>query len=120
VPDKPADRGLFLVDRTLRRFVFEGLKERYVIPADSVLSCRVEAMMPHTGSWNFYSVVLTVRYLADAPASAIGGRRDEEWEIPILPRPTHFRRYSSSYRRELAESLGEEIAMILDGESRRP
>jgi hypothetical protein len=113
VPDKPTDRGFFLIDRTLRRFVFEGLKERYVVPMDAVLGCEVEAMLPHTGGWNFFAVVLTVCYLGDAPASIIGGRRDDEWEIPILPRPMRFRRYSAAYRRELADSLRDDIAASL-------
>ena len=67
IPDKPTDRGLLLIDRARGRLLFEGLKERYVIPADAVLSCKVEAMMPHTGGWNFYAVVLTVRYPTSAP-----------------------------------------------------
>ena len=94
VPDKATDRGLFSIDERHGRLVFEGLKERYVIPTEAVLSLRlVEPMMPHTGNWNFYACVLTVRYPASAPASVTGGRRDDEWEIPFLPRPTRFVRY---------------------------
>jgi hypothetical protein len=113
IPDKAADRGLLRVDFEGGRVLFEGLKERYVIPADAIVSCQVERMLPHTGSWNLYAVVLTVRYPASAPDSVIGGRRGEEWEIPLLPRTTKFRRYNAAYRRELAESLREEIEELL-------
>jgi hypothetical protein len=114
VPDRATDRGLFSIDERNGRLLFEGLKERYVIPADAVISCVVEPMMPHTGNWNFFSVVLTVRYPGTAPASVIGGRRDDEWEIPSLPRPTRFVRYSTAYRRLLADSLQADIEEILE------
>jgi len=113
IPDKAADRGLLRVDFEGGRVLFEGLKERYVVPADAIISCQVERMLPHTGSWNLYAAVLTVRYPTSAPDSVVGGRRDEEWEIPLLPRTTKFRRYNSAYRRELAESLREEIEELL-------
>jgi hypothetical protein len=119
VPDKPADRGLLRLDPAGGRLVFEGLKERYVIPADAVLSCEVEPMLPHTGNWNIYAVVLTVRYPASASASVTGGRRDDEWEIPLLPRSTEFRRYSSTRRRALATTLRADIEDLLDRAARR-
>ena len=112
IPDKAADRGLLALDRAGRRLLFEGLKERYVIPAAAVVDCRVEAMLPHTGRWNFYAVVLTVRYPEDAMPSVTGGRRGDEWEVPLLPRPTRFRRYNSAYRRALAEGLRAEIEEV--------
>ena len=34
--------------------------------------------------------------------------------MPLLPRSTHFRRYNSAYRRELAESLRDEIEDFVD------
>jgi hypothetical protein len=119
VPDKPADRGLLRLDPAGGRLVFEGLKERYVIPADAVLSCEVEPMLPHTGNWNFFAVVLTVRYPAGAPSSVTGGRRDDEWEIPLLPRSTQFRRYSTTRRRTLATTLQADIEELLDRAARR-
>lgn len=119
VPDKPADRGLLRLDPAGTRLVFEGLKERYVIPADAVLVCRVEPMLPHTGNWNIFAVVLTVRYPAGARASVTGGRRDDEWEIPLLPRSTEFRRYSSTRRRDLAKTLRADIEDLLDQAARR-
>jgi hypothetical protein len=70
-------------------------------------------MMPHTGAWNFFAVVLTVRYPAAAADSVIGGRRADAWEIPFLCRPTEFRRYNTACRRELAESLCTEIKELL-------
>jgi hypothetical protein len=114
IPDKATDRGLFSIDARRGRLQFEGLKERYVIPTDAVISCAVEPMMPHTGNWNFFAVVLTVRYPPSAPASVTGGRRDDEWEIPLLPRPTRFVRYSTAYRRLLAESLRADIEEFLE------
>jgi hypothetical protein len=114
MPDKAADRGLLAIDRTHARLLFEGVKERYVIPADAVLACKVVPMLPHTGSWNYFAVVLTVRYPESAPTSLIGGRRDDQWEIPLLPRPTQFRRYSSAHRRELAKTLLADIEELLD------
>lgn len=113
IPDKPIDRGLLLIDLANRRLLFEGVKERYVIPADSIIECEVEPMMPHTGAWNFFATVLLVRYPEDAPASVAGGLRGEKWEVPLLPRPTSFRRYSTAYRRELAETLRDDIEELL-------
>jgi hypothetical protein len=104
-PTKPAERGLLLIDLGHRRLLFEGMKERYVIPADAVRTCAVEPILPHAGAWNLFAVVLTVRYAVGAATSLIGGRRDDEWEIPLVCRPTEFRRYSTAYRRALAESL---------------
>jgi short-subunit dehydrogenase len=118
--DKPIDRGLLLIDRARGRLLFEGVKERYVIPADAILECEVEAMMPHTGSWNFYAAVLVVRYSDGAPASVAGGHRGLKWEVPLLPRPTQFRRYSSSYRRELAETLRDEIEELIRRDDPQP
>ena len=117
-----ARRGIqWRVGRTYHRgrLLFEGLKERYIIPADAVLDCRVEPMMPHTGNWNFFAVVLTVRYPMGVPASVTGGRRDDEWEVPFLPRPTRFRRYNTAYRRALARDLRDEIEDMLDQAPRR-
>jgi hypothetical protein len=108
-PAKPTDLGLLLIDRTSRRLAFEGMKERYVIPADAVLACAVEPMRPHTREWNIFAMVLTVRPRDGAAPSLIGGYRDDSWEIPFVCLPTAFRRFSSAYRRALAESLRSEI-----------
>lgn len=114
IPDKAADRGLLLLDHQRGRVLFEGAKERYVIPVEAVLSSKVVPMMPHTGNWNFYAMVLTVRYPAESPSSLTGGRRDDEWEIPFLARPTRFRRYSTAARRELADTLLASIELLLE------
>ncbi len=111
--DKAADRGLLLVDRPRRRLLFEGLKERYVIPAAAVLSAAVEPLLPANSFVNFFAVVLQVRYPAAAGASVAGGHRDDVWEIPLLILPTEFRRYNTAYRRALAESVCDEIAEVL-------
>ncbi|HKB03211.1 MAG TPA: hypothetical protein VKD90_13375 [Gemmataceae bacterium] len=116
IPDKPADRGLLRLDRAGGRLLFEGLKERYVIPADAVVGCVVEPILPHTGNWNIYVLVLTVRYPADAPGSLTGGRRGDAWEVPLLPRPTEFHRYNSSCRRALAEELRAEVDEVTSDE----
>jgi hypothetical protein len=112
-PDKPAERGLLILDPDRCRLVFEGMKERYVIPVDAVIDCAVEPILPHTGRWNIFATVLTVRYPAGGVEPVIGGRKGEEWEIPFLPRPTEFRRNSVAYRRALAESLCNAIEELL-------
>jgi hypothetical protein len=106
---KPTDRGLIRIEPGRRRMVFEGMKERYVIPADAVLSCRVERKLAQSDTINFFAVVVTVRYPDGSRPSLIGGLREGTWEIPFISRPTEFRRFNTAYRRALAESLRAEI-----------
>ena len=118
--DKPADRGLLLVDQPGRRLLFEGLKERYIIPTDAVLSCKIEPLMPANSFLNFFAVVLLVRYPPQAAASVAGGQRDDTWEIPLMVLNTEFRRYNTSFRRDLADSVCDEIEETLGPRSPPP
>jgi hypothetical protein len=111
-PAKPADRGLLLVDLPRRSLVFEGVKERFVIPADAVLNCVVEPMIAQSTTLNLFAVVLTVRCTESVRGSLIGGYRDGLWEVPFVCRPRVFRRYNTAYRRELANALRSEIGAI--------
>src|SRR5262249_46776510 len=79
LPDKPTDRGFLPVDLRRRRLHFEGLKERYRIPGDAVLACKVEPLKKEAGPVQMYLAVLRVRYPADGPASVSGGHHGDEW-----------------------------------------
>jgi hypothetical protein len=109
---KPVDVGVLLVDPKQRRLLFEGVKERYVIPADAVVKCVVERIIAQSASVNFFAVVLTVRCADSARESLIGGYRDGCWEVPFVCRANEFRRYNTAYRRGLADKLRSEIGAI--------
>jgi hypothetical protein len=67
-----SDRGFVMLDPARRRIVFEGILERYRIPASAIHSCELESMAM---GGSIYAVVLRCLCQGD------GGKA--EWEIPF-------------------------------------
>jgi hypothetical protein len=66
------DRGFLLINQARGSLLFEGIQERYRIPASAICSCEIEAMI---SGGSLYAVV--VRCLRKE------GGLTEEWEIPL-------------------------------------
>ena len=96
--------GFLKVDARRRVILYEGDRERWVIPAESILSLAVEEFRTPPGgdeSAVFAVVVLT----ADA-----GGR---VWEAPLAHRHIRFGKRDFRMRRRLAAGLYETLADLL-------
>jgi hypothetical protein len=86
------DRGFLNFDVERRCLLFEGIQDRYCIPAASIGSCEIESMVPGN---SMYAVVLRCHRSAD------GGI--EEWEIPF--RADSSGRAPNRARQRMARSL---------------
>lgn len=100
------DVGLLLLDSARGVLLYEGDRERWLIPRESVVSYELEAFDvgptdPNAGP-AFWLVVLRAN---------VGG---EVWEAPIAPRPVHFHKHTPASRREQAEELRDRIVAALD------
>src|SRR5207249_4016943 len=107
--DDPSDRGFLLVDLQGQQVLFEGLRERYRIPAKALTSCEIETM--DVGGFLFVTVVR-----ARVPGAGADPARAQPawtgWEAPFRPRPTKFVRYRAM-RPDLAKSLRQHICQLL-------
>lgn len=104
--ENAADVGLLLLDASRGVLLYEGDRERWMIPRESLVSFDLEAFDigpsdPNGGPPAFWLVVLKAN---------VGG---EVWEAPIAPRPVHFRKHTPTTRREGAEDLRARIAQAL-------
>jgi hypothetical protein len=107
----PSDRGFVRIDRQKRQVLFEGLRERYCIPAGAVISCEVEDMVA-VGSSLLVTVVRAE--IAKTSVDTADPQPDQgEWEAPFFPRPRKFGKYRAAQRRELAESLRQQICQLM-------
>ncbi|HUE75117.1 MAG TPA: hypothetical protein VMP01_29885 [Pirellulaceae bacterium] len=105
--EKATDGGFVLVDHSRRQVLFEGIKQRYRIPAAAILHSEAECIQPQAGGFAFYATVVQA-LLADA-APGGGGNAPGVWETPFMVRPTTFTRFSGAYRRRSCEELAEQI-----------
>jgi len=107
--DDPSDRGFLLVDARERQLLFEGLRERYRIPANALISCEIEAL--DVGNHLFAAVV---RARTAGIAEDIAGMQPAwtGWEAPFRPRPTKFAR-PRLLGPHSAEALRQRIALLL-------
>jgi hypothetical protein len=106
----PSDRGFLLVDNRKRQLLFEGLRERYCIPADELTSCEVEGML---AAGSLMVTVVRVRG-AGGPVDTAGLELEwTGWEAPFYPRPTKFGKYWAAHRRQRAESLQLQICQLM-------
>jgi hypothetical protein len=106
---KTNDRGFLLVDTRRRQLLFEGLRERYRIPASALISCEIEPT--DVGNHLFVTVVR-----ARVPGAAVDLAGTQPawagWEAPFRPRPTKFGSFRS-LGPEVAKSLQERICQLL-------
>jgi hypothetical protein len=106
------DIGLFKVDARRRVLLFEGDRERWVIPAEGVLSCEVEEFTElgqEENKCNLHAVVVLT--------ANVDGR---VWEAPIQPRPTAFACWRAPERRRKAAELCATVRAVLPGAEMPP
>ncbi|HEY1788528.1 MAG TPA: hypothetical protein VGJ73_10250 [Verrucomicrobiae bacterium] len=98
--DNASDAGLMVIDRQRREIRFEGDKERWRIPAASILYCELEVFIQQQGHYRnkMYYVVLRVNHRAGF------------WEAPIRPRGNLG--LFSSKRKKATEELFQSIQFI--------
>lgn len=74
IPARDSNEGLMKLDEERKAVIFEGENERFLLPIDSILSARIEAL-PGVGRSieGLFCVVLRVRLAAGA------------WELPFFP-----------------------------------
>jgi hypothetical protein len=112
--DDPSDRGFLLLDTQRRLLLFEGLRERYHIPADALISCELEAI--DVGGHLFAAVVQ-----ARVPEAAGDSNQPRPpwtgWEAPFRPRPRNLAGYRAICR-GLAESLHQQICQFMSVDSK--
>jgi hypothetical protein len=97
--------GLMILDATRGVILYEGDRERWAIPRESVVGCELEAFDigpsdPNVGP-AYWLVVLRV---------ALDGR---VWEVPLAPRPVTLSKQTPSTRRRDAEVLQARIRRVL-------
>jgi hypothetical protein len=99
-----SDVGLLKVDRERRAILFEGDREHWIIPAESILKCEAEEYtygnLPED-RFNLRVAVILTANIDGAP-----------WEAPLVPQNLAFRPWNPEVRRELARKLLAEIRRI--------
>jgi len=107
--DDPSDRGFLLIDMRGQQLLFEGLRERYRIPAKALISCGIEPI--DVGNHLFATVV---RARVSGTGIDLEGRQLAwaGWEAPFRPRPTSFKR-PRLLGPHSAESLRQRICQLL-------
>ena len=97
--------GLLKVDQQRRALLFEGDKERWAIPAESILSCKIEEyteLAMEENKHNLHAVVVLVANVEGRP-----------WEAPLRQRYPQLRPWHADRRRHLAAELHERLKTIL-------
>ncbi len=102
-----ADVGLLKIDGRRRELLFEGVRQRWRIPADSVESCELEEFSIGTPAPNRNNVSL----LAVLRVSRDGGA----WEAPLRPRQTTLLAPTAEAKRQRCRQLRERIQKELLG-----
>lgn len=110
VADKASDGGFLLVDESRRQLLFEGIKQRYRIPAAAILHCEAEPTQPQAGRFALYATVVQA-HAADGAGD--GGNALGVWEVPFMVRPTSFTRFSGAFRRQSCQELAERIRRLM-------
>jgi hypothetical protein len=100
-----ADTGFLRIDPKTRSILFEGDRERWRIPAASLVSVEVESYRP-PGSAE--GETLDLRYVAVIRAR-VG---DGVWEAPVIPCHVEWRPRTGQRREELATEVRENIRTL--------
>ncbi len=96
------DVGFLKVDAARREILFEGDKERFRIPADSITSCKLEVFVEGQGSYAARAI-----YYAVVQAN----RPNQFWEVPLRERHGTGK-FGGGKRKQSAEKLFAEIQQI--------
>lgn len=110
--ENAVDVGLLLLDHHNRLLKYEGDAERWLIPAECILSLRLRSFTPSAGIdfLNRHTVVM-VRFQAD----------DEKVLIrPLAVHPLNWRPWTPGTRKEGAHCLQEAIGHFIDPEQWPP
>jgi len=102
--ENASDVGLLWVDAAGRQVLFEGDRQRYRIPAGSIVSCEIEQFTAPGDAQQrsiFYMTCIRARTEAGL------------WETLVSHRHIWFGKRTSAVRRKLAEELREKIRSIL-------
>src|SRR5262249_41893411 len=99
--NRETDYGFLKIDPARRCLTFEGILERYRIPADAITSCEVEPILP---AENFYAVVL--RCLCQGEGGVV------EWELPFRVACTTWCKVRRLIRLEWTTELHERIETL--------
>jgi hypothetical protein len=108
IGENASDMGLLRVDAARGELRYEGDLERWVIPADRVISFKLRTFTPPGGTpaINGFWVVELIVELDD----------DDPWETPLAAQAIHFERWSPAKRRRGAELLRRAIGHVVDPE----
>jgi hypothetical protein len=106
--ENASDVGLLRVDPTRGELRYEGDLERWVIPAESVISFKLQTFTPPGGrsAMNGFWVVELIVELDD----------DVPWETPLATQAIHFERWSPAKRWRGAELLRRVVGHVVDPE----
>jgi len=104
--ENAADLGLLHVDYAKRTIWYEGDVERWVVPADSIVSFRLESFTPPNGAEMFLRhTVVMLEVMAD---------EDETLVTPLAAHPLHWRAWTPARRKRGAKQLLAAIRHLVD------
>ena len=103
--ENASDLGLLRVDPARRELRYEGDVERWVVPAESIISFKLRTFSPPGGIPAMYGYwVVELRVELD----------DGLWDTPLAAQPIHFERWSPAKRKRGAELLRRCIGHVVD------
>ncbi|MGL4421478.1 MAG: hypothetical protein ACRCZF_12485 [Gemmataceae bacterium] len=103
------DVGLLVLDYTRKVLRYEGDQERWEVPADSIISFKLESFTPPNGVdfLNRHTVVMLKIDL---------GEEERPRVMPLAGHPIHWRPWTPGSRKECANLLREAIGHLVDPE----
>jgi hypothetical protein len=104
--ENASDVGLLRVDYKRKELRYEGDLERWTVPAESVMSIRLELFTPPAG------LPLLNEHTVAMLAVDLGDR--DVWETPLAAHPVHFELWTPGKRRRGAELLEDVIGHLID------
>ena len=102
--ENASDVGLLWIDAGRRQLLFEGDRQRYRIPAGSIVSCEIEQFTAPGDAQQ-----RSIFYMTCIRAQTEAGL----WETLVSHRHIWLGRRTNAVRRKLAEELREKIHAIL-------
>jgi hypothetical protein len=104
--ENAADVGLLVIDKKRDELRYEGDLERWTVPAECILSFRLESFTPPAGlpAINEFTLVVLVVELGDR----------ETWETPLACHQVRFELWHGAKRRRGAELLRRMIGNLVD------
>jgi hypothetical protein len=111
--ENASDMGLLRIDPARGELRYEGDLERWVVPAESIVSFRLHSFTPPNAlpaMSEFWVVDLLVELEDDR----------DPWETPLACQPVHFEAWSPAKRKRGAELLRRCIGNLVDPQRWRP